>query len=184
MNNRDDAAKAMQLMLEALSKQQQGGVFKLGSMLLVGDGYRRELERIVPRRRSDEQGDAPGMLTQLVGTGVHYSPFVEYGTAIIVERTGRPFQPSPLTLEFERRFAESLFWDVRYGMPRPVVTAPVQWQRRDGESLLAWGNRLGKLGLLDKPEYRWQYQKAVLSLPIHLFKLLSRWLRRHYANSI
>jgi hypothetical protein len=184
MNNRDDQAESLYQAWSALKAKQEGGVFKPGSWLLVGDGYRRELERIAPRRDSAEQDGAQGMLGQLAGMDVRYSPFVEHGTAIVVERTGRPFQPSPLTLEFERRFAESLFWDVRYGMPRPIVTPPVNWQRRDGESLLAWGDRLSKLGLLDKPAYRWQYQRAVLSLPLVFMRWLLRKVMVRYGNSI
>lgn len=36
------------------------------------------------------------------------------------------------------------------------------WQRQDGESLVAWGKRLEGMGLMDNPDIRWEYQKAVL----------------------
>lgn len=43
------------------------------------------------------------------------------------------------------------------------IKYPEAWERYADESLLAWGQRLEWMGLLDNPDIRWEYQKAMLS---------------------
>lgn len=59
-----------------------------------------------------------------------------------------------------------------------TLEAPERWEQ---ESLVDWGKRLERAGLLDQLEYRWMYQKecwrAVLHSPVWYAGLVWTWLR-------
>lgn len=97
------------------------------------------------------------------------SSFVEPGTAYLVPQPSTRFNPTvnlPDGFDMEyinERFRQTIA--MSFGIPsryfEPAPHKPI-WQRMEGESLVEWGNRLEKIKLLDNPEYRWEYQKAVL----------------------
>lgn len=64
-----------------------------------------------------------------------------------------------------------------FGIPShyfDTVTKPPRWHRRDKEAIIHWGKRLEKMGLLDNPAIRWEYQKYILSTPL---RIIRQWVK-------
>ena len=77
----------------------------------------------------------------------------------IGEELAKAFNPMMDTLE---NIARSFDQEWLNSLELPTFPMFVMWEREDGENLIQWGIRLERMGLLDKPDYRWKYQKACL----------------------
>lgn len=93
------------------------------------------------------------------------SPFLKKGEAYRVEAEPRfsDFKFAPEIFERVGKAFDDLsrqFFLVGRGF-QTVVDQVYQWRRRPGEGVLEWGTRLGERGLLDDPNIRWEFQKAV-----------------------
>lgn len=185
MNRNEDMAEALRMAMDAVRKQREGLLSKPGTLLMNEQTHRHMVETGVLRRSAfaDKHGDvlAPGGI-QMVGIDVGYSPYIETGTVMYVER-GRPFHPSPMVLDIERSFEQYVTAFFHRGvMSSGLYPSRFYWMRKDGESLVEWGKRLAALGLLDNPVYRWHYQQAVLSAPLRFIRRLLQKARARYGN--
>lgn len=128
---------------------------------------------ISPRdRRFFETGEMRGSWTNVMGVDpVVESNAVEPGYAYFVTtaRSTMPHVeiPPDVLHQFEKALDKILwrhFWT--------TVEQPYRWQRTDGETVWVWGIRLFNRGLLDDPEIRWVYQKAVWLTPVTFVRRL------------
>ena len=55
--------------------------------------------------------------------------------------------------------------------------APIHWRQRPGESLVAWGERLNRVGVLDVPDIRYAYQDACLRASTYAIRQVIAWFR-------
>lgn len=121
--------------------------------------------------------------TTILGMKVHYSSFVEEGTAYIVNNPRRfGYGRAPLPA-IEADVHESIRKHFQNFFDRTILGGIGGWEQKreynwhqfPDESLLAWGDRLFERGLLDNPAIRWEYQKVVLGAPFKALKAI--WLR-------
>jgi hypothetical protein len=109
---------------------------------------------------------------QVFGMNVHYSNYVEDGTAYVVPRTQTTwtdnfsFEDIAETAEIHLRITEHMraLFDKNITMGIFTTVQGNNWQQRPLEGVIEWGNRLAKEGYLDNPDIRWQYQKEILAL--------------------
>jgi len=117
------------------------------------------------------------------------SNWVESGKAYLITTSSKPTYAryietaNGLAQDFSNAFesARRSLYDFGYGLnqlfnPFGATIERYEWRRQFNESVWEWGNRLGKRGLLDDPDIRWEYQKAIMSLPIVWAKRL--WSKR------
>lgn len=112
--------------------------------------------------RLRESMSADGKLYQrLSGMPIIESSFVEQGKAYLVPGAS-PIPKDFDMMKFERAINEVLASS--FGIPpRYFQNTPPNYNRYGKESILDYGKRLAKLGVLDNPEIRWLYQKEVLT---------------------
>ena len=111
------------------------------------------------------------------GVDIVTSHHVPYGEVLMVDTSARPFKRD-IDTSFTDKFREDMLKQLDHilfrGMFRgwdyqPEVT-PYDWRQRINEGVLDWGNRLTRDGVIDVPEIRIAYQKAVWGAPVAWFK--------------
>lgn len=113
---------------------------------------------------------------------ITYSNFADPSQAVFVEHKLSPSdlriqitpeQEARIRSEMARAF-DRLVWG-RFLEPYISEPVVVTWERQDGETVRAWGIRLFDASMLDDPDIRWEYQKAVWSWPVELLRAVWRW---------
>ncbi len=56
--------------------------------------------------------------------------------------------------------------------------------RRKGESLVDWGNRLDRAGIFDNPEIRWEYQKETWRTMFRIIMKPIDWIVKKLASAM
>lgn len=103
---------------------------------------------------------------------VLYTPYLESGTVYRIEKPMIRFaRLQEGSLERWAKYKEQLELEVARALGVPphyfdLAVRSYRWQRLPSESVTKWGERLFSRGLLDTPSIRWEYQKALLALPI------------------
>lgn len=101
------------------------------------------------------------------------SNHVEPGHAYYIEHGFEPIKPPPF--KFDRDIEREVVMRIAraFGVPShywPDKPVEYRWQRWQFESLKSWGQRLFERGLMDDPEIRWEYQKAIMGRPVEKLK--------------
>lgn len=151
----DDAAVASLLdrMAEAVQRQSQANL-----MILMSNEDRRRL-MASEMLRAWEAGKIVG--SDLIPSGTAYKIDLDS----LAYRPKLEFPEPPVQFDaainrWQYRFFQSMAVPSRYFEDRP---RPYRWQRWVFESVQHWGERLAERGLLDNPDIRWEYQKAVFA---------------------
>ena len=150
--------------------------------VIMSPRWRDEMERkryFVGVDAAQEDSD-----TTVLGMNVTYSNFVEDDKIYVVSQPrnfGYGKMPK-IAPELHRRIELELQNIIARAMGVPASLFQDEWKRETkynwhrfpDETILQWGDRLFAKGLLDNPEIRWEYQKAVLGAPFN--KLKAIWI--------
>lgn len=118
--------------------------------------------------------------TTILGMNVRYSNFIEDDKVYVVSvprNFGYGKMPK-VAPELYRRVEIELQNIIARAMSVPASLFEDEWKREitynwhrfPDETILQWGDRLFSKELLDNPEIRWEYQKAVLGVPFNKLK--------------
>ena len=112
-------------------------------------------------RESMKVDDTP--YRRLSGMPIIESSFVEVGKAYLIPQP-IPVPPNFDMLDFEQKLRQEIFRSL--GLPSRyfgIEGRVPNYNRLPDESIIDYGKRLAKLGVLDNPDIRWIYQKEVLT---------------------